>query len=80
MADINTPANEALYAAWLAADQAWHKAVVAAFPGEDAGLVRYQDKGKGEAGSALRELYETFVKTGSAWHEAKDADLTVLYF
>jgi hypothetical protein len=80
--DADVPATlDAVYGAWVAADEAWMAALRQAFPRKrNIGDLRYTDAGKGEVGTPLRKAFDAFVRAGSAWREAKNADLPTLYF
>lgn len=69
---------EDLFESWLEADRAWGAILAATFPNAHAGDVRYTDAGKGEPGTPLRAAYDEFCRAGSAWHEAKNADLVLI--
>jgi hypothetical protein len=55
-----------LHRAALAADQAWSAELQRLF-GKHAGDVRYHAAGKGDAGTALRRLYDTYVVARDSW-------------
>lgn len=65
MTDLHTAAT-----AFNDADLNWHHALVDAF-GNDAGQARYEPRGKGEEGTALRAAYEAREAARTAWEAAK---------
>lgn len=66
MTDQLMPNICTLHKAWLAADTAWHNAIVDAYPKKWPGDVRYTPAGKGEPGTPLRAAHD-------AWESARDA-------
>lgn len=52
------------------ADDAWHREIRKAFPGQHPGDVRYTRAAKGIPGSPLYAAHEEFVAAGAAWREA----------
>jgi hypothetical protein len=56
-----------MYQEALAADDAWQAELVRQF-GKQAGNKRYTKEGKGEPGSELRRLHDTFRECNDAWH------------
>jgi hypothetical protein len=66
------PTANSLFTAWTEADDAWMKALKAAFPRKNAGDVRYTSLAKGEPGTELRAAYDAFHAAGAAWRKAYD--------
>lgn len=50
-----------------AADQAWMAEVAVTFGERDAGLARFDGRGRGERGTRMRELYDLYVKAREAY-------------
>ena len=64
------------YREFYAADRAWAAELEREFGG-DAGTARYQSRGQGSPGSALRAAAEEYTRAGAAWREANGIGDTV---
>lgn len=51
------------YEAAIAADKAWSVELIRAFGKRDAGNARYEKRGRGEEGSALRATHDAWVSS-----------------
>lgn len=60
----------ALFQAARAAEKAWTDEIVRVFGEREAGLARFQGRASGEPGSALRGLYDVYVKARDAYELA----------
>lgn len=56
-----------LLQAATAADREWMAEVAIVFGEHEAGLARFQDRANGAAGTRLRDLYDTYVRTRDAY-------------
>lgn len=59
-----------LWSAWLRADEAWTVAIKTAYPKSWPGDVRYNARGEGAEGSALRQAYDTYKAAREAFETA----------
>lgn len=73
MSDDMMPVAKAYHAA-CAADVAWQAELSATY-GNRACDVRYTAEGRGEEGTALRSLYNDFVRASNTWREASRASI-----
>jgi hypothetical protein len=68
---ISEATLSAAHKAYAEAEKLWEEALEARF-GKNAGDARYDHRGKGEEGSALRRLYDAYMAANRAWHALRD--------
>ena len=68
MANNHFPYTDLLEPFQTACD-AWQSELTRVF-GKNAGQARYEPRGQGDAGSALRQAYEAFAAARAAWHRS----------
>lgn len=71
MTPIKDAAFKSALQTYSKAEALWDAALEAKY-GDDAGDARYDERGKGEEGSALRKLYDAYMAANNAWHALRD--------